>query len=172
MATASDLAATIEAFVREPKRILDADQPYEWRSGYSQYERMTSFPVEIGGEAPPAARFQLVGFPQAAQPKFRLLLCYNACIARLDYTDETHVNAHRMSADGIPPFVQGPHYHSWPLNRRFFRGASMAPELHNAELFTMQASFDSILRWFCQEVNIQPLNGGHLIALPQRDRLL
>lgn len=172
MATSKDLAAAIERFMGAPKRIMGADEPYEWTRGYSQFERMTSFPIELDGEAPQAARFQVVGFPMSPQLKFRLVLCYSACVCRLDYTDETHVNSQRLPSDSIPAIVSGPHYHSWPLNRRFFKGSATAPRLHNAELFSMQASFDSILRWFCQQVNILPLNGGHLIVLPQRDRLI
>jgi hypothetical protein len=172
MATARDLATAIDAFVGAPKRIIGADQPYLWKDGRSYVERVASFPIEINGEAPQAARFEVIGFPQAAQLKFRLILCYNACIARLDYTDETHANTQRIETDRIPPLLTGPHYHSWPLNRRFFQGASKAPELHNAKPFLMQARFDSILRWFCDEMNIGQLNGGHLIALPPRERLL
>ena len=172
MATTKDLAAAIDEFIRVPKRIMGANAPYQWTKGYNQFERVTSFPIEIDGEAPEAARLQIVGFPGSSQLKFRLILCYSACVCRLDYTDETHLNSQRLQSDGIPSEVTGPHYHSWALNRRFFKGSSTAPELHNAELFSMQAGFDSILRWFCQQVNIEPLNGGHLIALPQRDRLL
>jgi hypothetical protein len=172
MVSAADLAAAVEAFVAAPKRIHGADQSYEWRQGYSQYERQVSFPIEINGELPEAARLLIVGFPQSRDMKFRLCLCFNAAICRLDYTDETHPNSQRIPADGVPPIVQGPHYHSWPLNRRFFKGVSKAPELYNAATFAMQSSFDSILRWFCHDMNIEQLNGGHLIQLPPRDRLL
>ena len=172
MATAGDLAVAVEAFLAAPKLINGADQPYQWRNGYSQHERIARFPIEIGGESPEAARLEIVGFPQATELKFRLCLCYNCCICRLDYTDETHLNAMRIAADGVPHSVQGPHYHSWAINRRFFRGASTAPKLANAGPFDLQVSFDSILRWFCQETNIEQLNGGHLIELPSRDRLI
>lgn len=172
MATVTDLMAVIDAFVSAPKRILGADLPYQWRDGYSQYERVAKFPIEFGGQSSDAARFEVVGFPQSPEPKFRLSLVYITCICRLDYTDETHPNTMRDSMDNVPPFVSGPHYHSWALNRRFFKGVSTVQKLHNAELFQMRSSFDSILRWFCQETNIEQLSGGHLIELPPRDRLL
>ena len=76
MATARDLATAIDAFVGAPKRIIGADQPYLWKDGRSYVERVASFPIEINGEAPQAARFEVIGFPQATQLKFRLILCY------------------------------------------------------------------------------------------------
>jgi hypothetical protein len=169
---AADLAAAIGAFVAAPKRIHGASQPYQWLQGYSQHERHVAFPIEVNGELPQGARLLVVGFPQSRQLKFRLSLCFSAAICRLDYTDETHPNTLRMERDGIPAVVTGPHYHSWPLNKRFFRGAARPPDLHNASTFSMQSGFDSILRWFCHETNIEQLDGGHFIQLPPRDRLL
>jgi hypothetical protein len=113
MATAGDLADAIDAFVGSRKSILGANEHYEWGPGYSQYERKAMFPIEIGGESPQQARLELVGFPQERELKFRLSLCWNAAICRLDFTDETHTNTMRMDADGLPPWVEGPHYHSW-----------------------------------------------------------
>lgn len=172
MATVKDMVAALDAFVEKRKRIHGAYEGYVWGPGYSQHERAVSFPIEVDGELSKPARLLIVGFPQSKEMKFRLSLCFGAAIARLDYTDETHPNTHRMLTDGIPPLVQGPHYHSWPLNRRFFRGAKTPPDLHNAATFTMQSSFDSILRWFCTDTNIDQLGGSHLIELPPRDRLI
>lgn len=172
MATARELSEAVDAFLRAQKSIHGAQEPYSWGPGYSQFERKTSFPIEVNGELHQAARLELIGFPSAAILKFRLTLCFNCAVCRLDYTDETHVNAYATLADGIPRSITGPHFHSWELNRRFLRGASTAFELHNAEPFTMTVSFDSILRWFCQRTDITPLAGGHLIEPPPRDRLL
>jgi hypothetical protein len=115
----------------------------------------------------------VVGFPMAKILKFRLSICFNAAICRLDYTDETHFNTANFQADGVPFSVIGPHFHSWPLNRRFFRGVSVAQDLLNAVPFTIQArTFDSILRWFCGETRIEGLSSNHLIELPKADKLL
>lgn len=172
MTAAGDLLSAIDAFVQSQKRIHGADRRYEWRPGYSQHEVVASFPLEFGGEMPKAARLEIVGFPRTTELKFRIALCYSAAICRLDYTDETHPNTHRKTEDKIPPHVTGPHFHSWALNRRFFKGASTPPKLHNAEPFTLEARFDSILRWFCDMAHIDQLPGGHLIELPRRDSLL
>jgi hypothetical protein len=172
LATAKELTEAVEAFLRARKSIHGAHESYNWGPGYNQFERKTSFPIEVNGELPQAARLELIGFPSAAILKFRLTLCFNCAVCRLDYTDETHLNTYATLADGIPNSVTGPHFHSWALNRRFLRGMSTAFELHNAEPFSKNVSFDSILRWFCQQTNIDSLGGSHLIELPPRDRLL
>lgn len=120
MTTAKELIDAVDAFVAAPKTIHGAFEPYTWGPGYNQFERKTSFPLEVGGELPEAARLEIVGFPQAQALCFRLSLCYNAAICRLDYTDETHANTMKTEAEGLPFEVTGPHFHSWRLNRRFF----------------------------------------------------
>jgi hypothetical protein len=172
MSAIEDLVKAINAFVGAKKVILGADAAYTWGSGYSQFERRAIFPIGIEGESPEQARLEVVGFPQSQEVKFRLSLCWNAAICRLDFTDETHTNTLRQHGDNIPYSVTGPHYHSWPLNKRFFQGAVSVVKLHNAEPFTMRANFDSVLRWFCHDVNIDQPSGRHMIGLPPRDRLL
>jgi hypothetical protein len=172
LATAKELIEAVEAFLRAQKSIHGAYEPYTWGPGYSQFERKTSFPIEMNGELPEAARLEIIGFPSATSLKFRLSLCFNCAVCRLDYTDETHANTLATRADAIPYSVTGPHFHSWELNRRFLRGMSTAFELRNAEPFPLNANFDSILRWFCQRTNIDQLGRNHLIELPRRDRLL
>jgi hypothetical protein len=172
MATRDELQKAIDTFVAARKSIAGVGEGYNWGPGYSSGERKAIFPVEVNGELVEGARVEVVGFPDSPTLKFRLSLCFNAAICRLDYTDETHGNTMRTIGDGLPAVVRGPHFHSWPLNRRFFRGASRAPELHNAEQFTTASNFDSTLRWFCGQVNIDQPPGGHFIALPQRERLL
>ena len=142
MPTVKELIDAVDGFLQAAKSIHGAYEPYSWGPGYSQFERKTSFPIEVGGELPRAARLDIVGFPLDPDQRFRLSLCFNCAICRLDYTKETHFNTMRIESDGIPYVVKGPHFHSWRLNRRFFKGASTAPKLHNAEPFSMAASFD------------------------------
>jgi len=172
MAGKADLLEALDAFVAEPKRIIGAVAAYTWGPGYSAQERMVEFPLEYRGEGDKAARLALVGFPAATELKFRISLCYNAAICRLDYTDETHPNNRRQASDNLPPSVRGPHFHSWELNRRFFKGASTVPRLELAEGFTVTGGFDSLLRWFCSRANIEQPPNGHYISLPTRDTLL
>lgn len=172
MAEKKDLLDALDAFVAEPKRIIGAVAHYSWGPGYSAPERMAEFPLEYRGEGDKAARLTLVGFPAARELKFRISLCYNAAVCRLDYTDETHPNVLRLPSDNLPPLVKGPHFHSWEINRRFFKGASTVPRLELAEPFTEPGGFDSLLRWFCSRTNIEQPPGGHYIGLPARDTLL
>ena len=177
MATIPDLLDAVDAFVHADKRIAGADGPCIWAPGYNKYEKKTKFPIEVGGELIDAARLEIIAMPDRFTSdrtgiQFRISLCYNAAICRLDVTDEIHPNTRRIPEDNVPPDVEGPHFHSWKLNRRFFKGISTAPELHTAELFTSKGSFDSNLRWFCQQVNIQQPDGRHVIELPTRTNFI
>ncbi len=89
-------------------------------------------------------------------------------------TDETHANSvDGMLAGSVPPIVQGPHYHAWPLNRRFFRGSAKPPKLHDAVPYNEAGrTFDAVLRWFCNDTNIEQLPPSHMIELPRSDLLL
>ena len=170
MAPISDLLAALDVFVSAPKRLVGIHGPVNWVAGHNRYERRTQFPIEIDGELLEQARLEVTGI-QRVGIQFRLSLCYNAAIARLDHTDETHPNTLRIHEDGLPADVTGPHYHSWRLNRRFFKGVGKAPELGLAEPFETKGSFDSNLRWFCQELNIAQPDGRHVIELQRRESL-
>lgn len=172
MATVADFAFAMDIFMKADKMVIGTDQSYEWRDGYSRHEKVVGFPLELGGEQK-GAQLEVVGFPNASFLKFRISLCFNAAICRLDYTDEYHPNSLKVLDDGLPAAVKGPHYHSWRINRRFFKGVSTAPKLHNAEPFVNPArTFDAILRWFCADTKICGLPPNHLIELPRRDRLV
>jgi hypothetical protein len=168
----NELLNAIEAFLQAPKTIVGVGEPFNWVAGYNQYEKRAVFPLEVAGELPPPARLEIVGFPQMAG-QFRITLCYNAAICRLDHTAEApHINSEAIQEDEVPYSVEGHHIHPWSKNRRFFKGASIAPRLHNAIPFVSQGSFDSNLRWFCAQHNIEQPPRGHLIALPARDILI
>ena len=172
MPTHADLLVAIDAFMNAPKRILGTDVAPTWGPGFTSHEREMKYPIEVDGEAS-GAKLMIVSFPMASALKFRLGLTLPAMACRLDYTDETHPNSLEGIKAGLPPVVTGPHYHSWTLNRRFFRGSLTPPKLHDAVPFLIQAhTFDAILRWFCSDVQIDGLPPDHRIALPRRDRLI
>jgi hypothetical protein len=120
------------------------------------------------------AQLMIVGFPRERDPKLRIGILFPAMICRLDYTDETHEN----SADGViagrvPEEVTGPHHHSWPLNRHFFRAVTTLVRLHDAVPYVEPGrTFDAILRWFCADTNIESLPPDHRITLPLMETLL
>jgi hypothetical protein len=173
MATLSELIAAVDSFLATPKRIVGFDSPPQWGPGYSRHEIVTKYPLEIGGELR-GSQLMLVGFPRERDLKFRLGILFPAMICRLDYTDETHINSVTGVQSGhVPPAVTGPHYHSWQLNRRFFRAATVPPRLHDAVPYREAArTFDAVLRWFCADTAIESLPADHLIALPPFELLV
>jgi hypothetical protein len=174
MASSQTLIAAADAFMATRKRILGAQSPPQWAPGFTSRELVTKYPLELSGELRGA--LMVVGFPHERALKFRLGILIPAMIDRLDHTDETHAN----SIDGVltgavPPVVTGPHHHSWPLNRRFFHGMTMSrpPKLYYAAPFTEPGrTFDAVLRWFCDDTNIEPLPTDHRIELPRAELLI
>ena len=173
MVASPDLLARVDTFLATPKRVAGSDSPPTWGPGFTPHEREMKYPLEIGGELP-GAHLMVVCFTREQSLKFRLGILYGGMLCRLDYTDETHPNTLDGIADnGLPPVVRGPHYHSWPLNRRFFRGVTIPPKLHDAAPYNEPGrSFDAVLRWFCGDTGIESLPANHRIALPVPELLL
>jgi hypothetical protein len=126
------------------------------------------YPLETNGELA-GAQLMIVGFPSERGLKFRIGILFPAMICRIDHTDETHTNSIDGWQFGLSPTVTGPHYHTWPLNRRFFKGATVPPRLHDAIRLDPGRSFDAVLRWFCADTNIASLPGNHAIDLPPQE---
>jgi len=163
--------ALLDAFMAADKRIIGADKEPPFQIGYSRFERVAKYPLEIAGEQP-GAHFTVTCNPGRPPPFFRLQILFPAAVARLDFTDEYHVNSQREPLDGIGYSVRGPHYHSWPINRRFYKSISKPVELENAiPLPDCGRTFDAVLRWFCQDNKIESLPANHQIALPMRKSL-
>lgn len=173
MPNLADLAAAVNAFMGAPKRIVGYETAPRWAPGFNAHERVMKYPIEVESELR-GAQLMVVCFPRERELKFRLGILFPAMICRLDYTDETHTNSLEGFLGGAVPYsVTGPHYHSWPLNRRFFRGATVPPKLHDAAPFNEPArTFDAALRWFCADTNIDQLPADHRISLPGLDLLL
>jgi hypothetical protein len=168
-----DIIEAIDAFMAAPKRIVGYDSVPQWGPAFSVHERVMHYPLEIAGELR-GSQLMVVGFPRELALKFRVGILFPGMVCRLDYTDETHANSlSGIQAGLVPPDVTGPHYHSWPLNRRFFRGVTKAPELHDALSYDEPGrTFDAVLRWFCADTNIESLPPAHSISLPVRDLLV
>jgi hypothetical protein len=173
VASISDFVDAIDAFWATPKRVVGYDSPPQWGLGFSVHERVMKYPLEIAGELR-GSQLMVVGFPREPGLKFRVGILFPGMICRLDYTGETHVNSlSGIEAGTVPPDVTGPHYHSWPLNKRFFKGVTKPPELLDAVPYDEPGrTFDAILRWFCTDTNIESLPPDHRIALPIREFLL
>jgi len=168
----ANLAAAIDAFMIAPKRIVGVDSPPTWRRGFTPHESEMKYPIEFAGEQ--VGHLMIARFPKEQNLKFRLGILYGGMICRLDYTDETHSNSlDGVTSGAVPPVVIGPHYHSWSLNRRFFRGVTTPPKLHDAAPYTGAGrTFDAILRWFCTDTVLKSLPANHRIELPPPETLL
>jgi hypothetical protein len=173
VASTNEITDAIEAFLATPKRVVGYASGPTWNRGFSVHEVVMKYPIEIDGELR-GSQLMIVGFPREPELKFRLGILFPGMICRLDYTDETHVNSISGSSAGTVPYmVSGPHYHSWLLNRRFFRGVTRPPKLQDAAPYTQSArTFDAVLRWFCADTRIESLPPNHLISLPARELLL
>jgi hypothetical protein len=173
MAALVDIIAAVDAFMAAPKRIVGHDVAPQWGPGFTPHERVMKYPLEVQGEQR-GAQLTVVAFPHQRDVKFRLGILFPGMICRLDFTDETHANSLSGALSRhVPPLVDGPHYHSWPINRRFFRGVTKPPKLHDAVPYREAGrTFDAVLRWFCADTNIDPLPRGHRIVLPPPDLLL
>jgi hypothetical protein len=173
VAKIADICAAIDAFMAAEKRIVGAHSLPTWAAGYNAHERQMKYPLEVGGEQH-GAQLMVVGFPREPNLKFRLGILFPAMICRLDYTDESHTNTLTGALSRSVPFmVHGPHYHSWPLNRRHFHGVTVPPKLLDAAPYNGSGrTFDAVLRWFCADTNIQALPPDHRIELPIRERLV
>ena len=171
-AQVDDFVALYDAVMAAPKRIRGTNSPPVWGPGFTPHERQMLYPLEIGGELS-GSQLMVICFPRERGLKFRLGILHGGLICRLDYTDETHPNSLGGQASGLPPVVTGPHYHSWPLNRRFFHGATKPSRLHDAAPYDGSGrSFDAVLRWFCADTMIRSPPANHRIELPPPDTFL
>jgi hypothetical protein len=171
MANDPHFLRTIDAFMAAEKHLVGAEAPMVWQPGGNAYEMVIKLPIEVGGEFM-GANLQVTGYPRERALKYRLGIIFPPAICRLDYvTDETHSNTRAVATDGIPGLVRGPHYHSWPLNRRFVQRINKTSRLCNAEEFNGPRTFDAGLRWFCGETRII-LPPRHQIELPTRTLLI
>jgi hypothetical protein len=125
--------ATIDAFMDAEKRLLGADGPLLWGPGRNINERVLRLPIEVNGELL-GQSLAITGFPRERRLKFRIGIIFPPAICRIDYADnERHPNSLARPLDYVPPFVRGPHYHSWRANRRFFSAPTTPIRLRNAE---------------------------------------
>lgn len=163
-----DILKAIDAFMAMRKRIVASDVPGDWLSGYRASEVQMKYPLEVEGEL--RGQLMIVGFPRERGLKFRIGILFPAMLCRVDHTDETHTNSISGWQDyGLPPLVVGPHYHSWPFNRRFFKGSTVPPRLYDAIPFKPGRSFDAVLREFCADTNIEAPPANHAISLPPQE---
>jgi hypothetical protein len=173
MATRAEKVAQIDAFMAARKQIVSPHTQGTWQKAHSPNERQLKWPLAIDGVIHPGSGLLIVGDPTRKDRLFfRLAVLCPAAVCRLDFTDETHANSAKAPAEGIPAIIRGEHYHSWGINRRFFRDFDHPVEIRNAVPYEGAGrTFDSILRWFCEDTHIDPLEPDHQLALPTLEML-
>jgi hypothetical protein len=141
------------------------EAPYEW-------EERLLMPLHINGVSG-GVDLIVTAYPHFGHSKFRIMICAPKCIWRIDHAnDEPHVNSFERPLDLEETDFCEPHYHSWSDNRRFCTHGGLPDKLLNARKMPADVrSFDTSLRWFCGQTNIeQPVVG--MITLPPRRRLI
>jgi hypothetical protein len=115
-------------------------------------------------------------YPRSDLQKFSILLVYTVAVMRLDYGElERHLN-HVVRGKAFPTgvlagWIEGPHCHSWELNRELAWNRP-SKELEFATILPVAVrGFDNAFRWFCGEANIG-LGPNDVPQLPPKDLLL
>lgn len=172
MVTRAEKVAQIEAFMAARKQIVSPNLQGIWQQAHSPNERMLKWPLAIDGVMESGSLLIQSDPTRRERLFFRIAILCPGAVCRLDFTDEIHSNGYRVSADGLPAIVYGEHYHSWLINKRFFKDFDHPVELRNAVAYDGGGrSFDSVLRWFCNDNNIEPLPAEHQVALPRLETL-
>ncbi|ALR08231.2 hypothetical protein XFFB_02065 [Xylella fastidiosa] len=168
MAQNSDFIKAVDAFMQAPKILHGTSKPV-WESARNIYAARMKLPIEVAGELH-GPHINIDAYPDHRPRKFTIgILFADRFVCRLDYDPgATHSNKWRS---GLPPFVKGPHWHSWELNRKeFIKPDPHFPRLPYAIGFTKARHFDSCLRWYCQARNIHL--GAHEIEFPYSGLLI
>ena len=165
----SPIVPFMDNFVEASKNIEGTP---EWREvGFSREYRLVA-PLSIDGIST-GVNIEVNAYPNIATLRFRILLLYHKCFARLDFVDdEQHVNPLGLGDEFPKGIFWGPHIHHWHHNKSYCTTYGLPDRLRVAiPLPERLRQFDATLRWFCSQYRIsQPPSG--LIALPTRTSLL
>ncbi len=166
----SPVATLVDQLIAAQKAISGIP---EWRhSEHDRRELRLISPLTIDG-ASTGAHIEIKSYPNSHDLRYRLLLIVEKCVYRVDHVNnEHHTNSFDRPSDLKEYSFCEPHYHAWQDNKRFCTKFSLPSELPNARLMPVTVrTFDSALRWFCGELNIEQPQTG-LITLPSRVTLL
>lgn len=166
MAKGSPFQQAADKLIADQKLLVGVDDP-EWQPGRDPGSQRLKLPLQVNGEQI-GAQLEIKAFPARNQPWFCVgVLFGEMCIDRLDVQQTDHANP---AGFGLRRLVNGPHWHSWELNRHQFSNAKNFKTLHLASEFTETRQFDAALRWYCKQRNI--VLGLHGIAMPHPVDLL
>lgn len=167
MASREEFIAEVTQFFAAQKTLGGIGEPPTWQPNRDPAERCLKLPIEVNGEHN-GQTLCLVAYPTRGTIEFSVSVLYGVGVCRLDF-EETggHNNGFLPNVANLPPIVVGSHFHRWDYNARFVESDLKLPELKLAEAIPNAIrSFDSCLRWFCDETNIA-LPHNHQIVLPE-----
>jgi hypothetical protein len=171
MAQQPTFPEAVDAFMASAKTIVGATDMV-WQPGIVDGEQCVKLPLEVNGELH-GQKLVITAYPRADELKFSIGIVFPPAICRLDYDQHAyHVNSMDcLHKHNISVIVEGPHFHSWPINKQFITSSASLQRLLNAEPVRQRWMFDAAFRWFCSQCNIMiPWDGN--FELPARDTLL
>ncbi len=116
-------------------------------------------------------------YTRSPKPDFHILLIYEICIARLDFSELDRHRNHTLKSVRTPAAVDigwifGPHFHRWCNNRGLAMPGSRPKTLEFAVKLPQNVrTFEASFRHFCAECLIR-IAANQLPSLPPRDRLI
>src|SRR5690348_16517069 len=158
----------IDEFIAANKDLVMGQGAPTWQAGRDDGSKRLKIPIELNGELS-GHYMHIEAYPEHQTLKFCLGLIVNErMVDRLDFDLEGgHTNGFGAA---VPNVVDGPHWHSWELNRHTIKRKDHFWELPYAAAFETAVRFDASLRWYCAERHI--VLGAHDIELPAPERLL
>ena len=168
-----NLPERVDFLLGQPKRMAGVGS---WQpTDYPNQVRWQT-PLSISGEITNLS-IQLNSYPTYPFLKFSILLIYQSCVSRLDYSEADRHNNRTAAEQETPAGVQlgwlnGPHFHGWWTNRGFATATALPKELRFAISLPQNVrGFPNAFRWFCGETNIL-VGAGEVPELPERERLI
>lgn len=170
MPTKDQFIKEVDGLLSVVKTLAGAEH-VAWQDGRNEDEPCIKIPIEVEG-VQYGTELLIVAYP--LEPgKFSIVLIHYIAVCRLDIVDESEIHSNPLDALGLAnmTLIRGPHFHSWPINRRLIESATKAQRLRMAEPYEGSKKLMAALRWFCGQTNILVPHGVS-IELPDAKRLL
>lgn len=149
---ATDVEAIDDFLVRT--KYLKGNPP-EWKKSNRLWEYSMQWPIvdDLGIEVG-ELRFKL---PRGSNASDSVSVIYrNNPIWRIDLAakDDCEPNPPDAAAFSLPPFVCGPHEHSWQDNRNFVAEVGFGELIYRRGIPPQIRRFEQILPWLAEKINL------------------
>lgn len=159
----------IDEFMAAQKELAGVLDIQDYQEARTKGEWEVEYPILVNGELHDQS-LMLVVHPHAKPVIWSLLLIWPPAVSRLDFdVNSVHPNPPAVRGETHATYVEGPHIHSWGLNKRFMTSRKTTEPLPIAEALPSICTFNACLRWFCNENNILLPNDHriHLLDKPE-----